>query len=467
MQNCICPNCGYTLSFPDGHAPAFCSSCGAKIPLPAEAPAPSGTVESLPPAKPAVQPPVYTRTELIGALLSYVAAYCYILLGDGSGPYPYWPVLPVAVFIIALTAALNRSAKPSAESWFWLGCFVISVVCAVFGIGHVWEEYQIILFIHLFAVWWILSRSGILIESDCFDYLPSNALNGFAILPFDNFILRFRTLAGCAKQFRQERGKRRMNWWLIPAALLCAALFYAAVRLLGRADALFENRLSAFSELFRFKNGDKLTEFFFRLLLSIPVGCWLFGLIAGAHRTDPGRTERRKQRMSVFLERLRRISPVFWEAVIVLFSVLYLAFFILQGSYLFGAFSGKLPEGFIVAEYARQGFFELCKIMAVNAVLIWLSTHISNCSGIRERRLRVFCLVLLLESILFAVIAFSKLALYISIYGFTPLRLQSSWLVCVLFTGCVLWIGHLFTGKRLFRVWMIFSAATLTLLMLY
>ena len=171
--------------------------------------------------------------------------------------------------------------------------------------------------------------------------------------------------------------------------------------------------------------------------------------------------------MSVFLERLRRISPVFWEAVIVLFSVLYLAFFILQGSYLFGAFSGKLPEGFIVAEYARQGFFELCKIMTVNAVLIWLSTHFSNCSGVRERRLRVFCLILLLESILFAVIAFSKLALYISIYGFTPLRLQSSWLVCVLFTGCVLWIGHLFTGKRLFRVWMIFSAATLTLLMLY
>ena len=58
-------------------------------------------------------------------------------------------------------------------------------------------------------------------------------------------------------------------------------------------------------------------------------------------------------------------------------------------------------------------------------------------------------------------------ALYISIYGFTPLRLQSSWLVCVLFAGCVLWILNLFTGKRVFRLWMYFSGITLTLLMLY
>ncbi len=467
MENLICSKCGSTLHYPEGHAPAFCSSCGAKIVFPAETPPPSVAAEPLPPAKPAVQPQPFTRTELIGALLSYIAAYCYILMLATDHSVPEWPILPVAAFIVTLTMVLNRGSKPSPESWFWLGCFAVSVICVVFHTGHVWKEYQAVLFVHLFAVWWILSRSGVLIESSCFDYLPSNVLTGFAILPFGNFILRFRTLAGCARQFRQKRGKRRINWWLIPAALLCVILFYAAVRLLGRADSLFENKLSELSELFRFKNGEKLAEFFFRLLFSIPVGCWLFGLISGAHRADRGRLERRKQHVSAILAWIRKIPPVFWELVIVLFSVLYLAFFILQGSYLFGAFSGRLPEGFIVAEYARQGFFELCKIMAVNAVLIWLSTHISSCSDVRERRLRIFCLILLLESILFAVIAFSKLALYISIYGFTPLRLQSSWLVCVLFTGCILWIWHLFTGKRLFRVWMIFGAATLTLLMLY
>ncbi len=467
MQNRICPNCGCSLSCPDGHAPAFCSSCGARILHPAESYSPSTVSGGLPPGEPAAQPQSYTRAELIGALISYVAAYCYILLADITYSVPYWPLIPVAVFIIALTAVLNRQSKPSAESWFWLACFVLSVVCIVFHTGHVWKEYQTVLFIHLFAVWWILSRSGVLIESDRFDFLPGNVLMGFAVLPFGNFILRFKTLAGCVRQFRQNRKKHRMNWWLIPAALVCAVLFYASVRLLGKADALFESKISILSELLRFKNGEKLAEFFIKFLLSIPVGCWLFGLISGAQRTDQSRLERKKQSISSFLERIRRIPPVFWEAMIVLFSLLYLAFFILQGSYLFGAFSGKLPEGFIVAEYARRGFFELCKIMAVNAVLLWLSTHTEKSSSVRDSRFKIFCLILLLESILFAVIAFSKLALYISIYGFTPLRLQSSWLVCILFTGCILWIWHLFTGKHLFRVWMVFGAATLTLLMFY
>ena len=35
-----------------------------------------------------------------------------------------------------------------------------------------------------------------------------------------------------------------------------------------------------------------------------------------------------------------------------------------------------------------------------------------------------------------AAVAFSKIALYISVFGFTPKRLQSAWLVTVLFAGC-------------------------------
>ena len=74
---------------------------------------------------------------------------------------------------------------------------------------------------------------------------------------------------------------------------------------------------------------------------------------------------------------------------------------------------------------------------------------------------------LLIESMLFAVIALSKLALYISCFGLTPLRVQSTWLVCVLLFGsaCVLYT-HL-TGKKSMRVWMIFGAVTLALLCIW
>ena len=465
MLNSRCPECGSTFSYPEGHVPAFCSICGAKIDVPARAPIPAAVAGSIDPVQP-VKPRIYERAEIIGAILSYLAFYFYIEMLDCRSKY-CWPVLIVAAFITGFTIILNRQRQPTAESWIWLGCLCVSVICFVFNIGKVWEEYQVSLFMHLFAVWWILSRSGMLTEADRGDFLPTNALTGFIILPFSNFFLRIKTVAGGIRQLRIRKEKRAMNWWLIPAVLISALLFYAALQLLSKADSLFENMLSDILDALHIELGDKALEILGKFLLSLPVGCWLFGLISGAKHADRERLDRKRQNVESFLERIRRLPPVFWEAVIVIFSVLYLAFFILQGSYLFGAFTGKLPEGFIVAEYARQGFFELCKIMAVNAVVLWLTTHLSRDGQPHDKRLKIFCLILLLESILFAVIAFSKLALYISIYGFTPLRLQSSWLVCVLFAGCLLWIWNLFTGKRVFRLWMYFSGITLTLLMLY
>ena len=76
------------------------------------------------------------------------------------------------------------------------------------------------------------------------------------------------------------------------------------------------------------------------------------------------------------------------------------------------------------------------------------------------------CTVLLAQSILLAVTALSKLALYIACFGFTPLRLQSSWLVCVLLAGCAAWLVSLWTARRTCRAWLLFSGVTLALLCL-
>ena len=143
--------------------------------------------------------------------------------------------------------------------------------------------------------------------------------------------------------------------------------------------------------------------------------------------------------------------------------LVYAVFFAVQFHYLFGAFIRTLPEGFNVAEYARQGFFELCKVMVVNFALLWLVTR-----SLREhgKLLQRLCLLLLAESLLFAVVAASKLLLYIDCFGFTPKRLQSTWLVCVLACGCVCYAVSLVTKKKSFRVWMIFGAVTLSLLAL-
>ena len=161
------------------------------------------------------------------------------------------------------------------------------------------------------------------------------------------------------------------------------------------------------------------------------------------------------------LPKLRTVPAGIWAAALGLFSALYLVFFFVQGRYLFGAFTRTLPESFTVAEYARQGFFELCRVMAINFTLFWLVTRTAR----QEQKLiRWMAAALLVQSMLFAVIAISKLALYIDCFGLTPLRVQSTWLVCVLLLGCVCALYTHLTGKKSMRAWMIFGAVTLAVL---
>ena len=397
----------------------------------------------------------------LAAVATYAAAYCYLFW------FEYRPMmLPVvAALLVAVTELIHRRTARSAESFVWLGCFACACIGGTLCRFDVWDGLQQGLFVHIFFVWWVLSRSGKLLEGKSGHLLPADAINGFLLLPFGNFFLRVRTLHAALRRRLPPRDAehRKRSGWMLAAALLCLLLFVGAVRLLMAADAGFLRLAERVAAWFR---TDWEFEVLLRFLLSLPVGAWLFGLIGGAARMPEERLEKQRCVIADFLEKLRKVPGGFWTAVIAVFSVLYLVFFVIQGSYLFGAFSRTLPEGFIVSEYARQGFFELCRVMALNFALLWLVTRMASPETAEKRGFTWLCVLLLAESMVFAVIAFSKLALYISCFGFTPLRLQSSWLVCVLFVGCGLWIYHLFSGRPAFRKWMIFGGVTLSVLCL-
>ncbi len=413
-----------------------------------------------------------TTVERICAFLSYILSYAYICI------YPVYSssfsvcLAITAALIVTIVELIHAGKKRPAESWIWLGCFAVTVISGVFELGQVWEMWQVLFFVHIFAVWWTLSRSGALLESESGHLLPLDALNGFVLIPFGHFFLRIRTVINAISGlFSPQRNKRHINVWAIAAVLVSVYLFIEAGSLLIEADTGFRDRFTDISE-FIARAAEYLADLidddiWFRFVLSLPVGCWLFGLMSGSARVSREDLDRDRDLVYTTLEKIRKVPPKIWAAAIGVFSLLYLAFFWLQSSYLFGAFIGELPDGFIVSQYAREGFFELCRVIAVNFTLIWCVTRMSSEDPRNSRTVLVPCLTLLAESMLFAVIAFSKLALYISIYGFTPLRLQSTWLVCVCFAGCVLWMYSLLTGKKTFRVWMIFGAVSLSLLCLF
>ena len=413
-----------------------------------------------------------TANESVCAVLSYVLAFAYtgIFINSQFSRSAYLAV--TAILIVAVTELINKNVSRSAESWIWLACFACAVFSGIRENGSVWDHDQILLFIHIFAVWWIISRGDVLLEGKSGHLLPLDALNGFLLIPFSHFFLRIRTLfCSLSRLFsHRERRKDGRLLWTVAAFMIGAFLFFKATSLLLSADSGFHDRfliVSDFVERILDMIAECIDEIaFVRLVLSIPIGCWLFGLISGTARTDRDTLERERSAAMSFLERIRKVPANAWAFVIGAFSMMYLAFFVLQSSYLFGAFTGTLPDGFIVSQYAREGFFELCRVISVNFTLLWFVTRMTSVETKRSPLFLVPCIVLLAESLIFSAIAFSKLYLYIHCFGFTPLRLQSTWLVCLCFAGCVLWIFSLLTGKSCFRKWMIFGAISLSALCL-
>lgn len=421
---------------------------------------------------------VSRKDELLVAILSYVFAYFYITIFWYDNKWPQ--VLLVAAFVAGTTEYLNREVSASIESRIWLVCFLAVAVCLTYSAYRaeaiidgehnlfciVFSTSELMLIVHCYAIWYVLVRSGKLLKGETGSFFPVDVLNAGIVIPFGNFFLRARTVIwSIGKAIHKRKSEKSgLSLWIIAAIPVCTLLLVSAIKLLAGADDYFGDMVWKLTDMFTFRlNG----ELVIRIIFSIPVGMYLFGLIAGSRRITRNTIDYKLSGYERVMASMRKIPSGFWIVVITLFMLVYLAFFIVQGRYLFGAITGRMPEGFIVSEYARQGFFEMCMVMAVNfalLVLVRIMTGEDRDSARAGKRLHVACLMLLAESMLFAVIAFSKLALYISCFGFTPRRLQSTWAVCVLFAACAFWMYSMLTDKKVFRNWLYLSTISLTLL---
>ncbi len=414
------------------------------------------------------RPFIVSKAEILFALLSYAAAYVYVKmffndLGTDMAT-PIWRVLPVIAFAVAAVLILNQKRKACAESWFWLACLLALVTALTFRFNTVWEEWHLFFFVHGAIVWWVLSRSGRLLEKESGRFLFIDLANGFIVIPFYHFFLRIRTwIKGLSNAIKRSGGKKQNFWWIAGALVISLILFFGAAKLLMQADSSFAEHLHGLTDWLKLDD-----EFLGTLIFSLPAGAFIYGLIGGSARHEERMLQTQKNGIERLLASIRRVPAAFWAVIILLFSVLYVTFFALQASYFLGAFTHTLPEGFIVSQYAREGFFELCRVMTLNFVLLWLVTRMGEAVTAENeksgRLLKISCLLLLIESLLFAVIAASKIALYVSNFGWTAKRIQSLWMVGVLAAACIAWAVHLISGKKTMKLWMMLSAGTLSAL---
>lgn len=184
--------------------------------------------------------------------------------------------------------------------------------------------------------------------------------------------------------------------------------------LLVSADAYFAEWID---DVFGFLRIERLSEYVFRLAIILIVAYCIFGSLLYAFLRSKSGVNTQKPLLPPFIG--------FTETMTVLTSVaaLLASFVIIQFRYFFGGVSNVLASnGFTYAQYARQGFAELCLAAVVILVLfIALSAWVKR-KPAQQKYFSAAGIVLFALVSVVLVSAFQRLLLYEEAYGFTRMR---------------------------------------------
>ena len=386
------------------------------------------------------------------ALAGYGIGYLYIccfLLGfsDNGTPSTWYMLLFTLAFALWAWRVLPQPFRR--DRLVFPACMVLTALALSLNRCRATDDYAVWA-LHGFAVLWALSEEGYL---DHWLTCLAESLWGGLCLPFLNFFLREKQVYLGTRELlgKTTKGSLKKSLPGFLLVLLAIPLFALAINLLGQADAAFG---SLVKHLFSFQSPRWLSSFFFKFLLGLPVGGWLFGLLAG---------QKGAAKKAIRPERCQRFEPKLIVGIWSAFLGLYVLFFAVQATNLLAVFRSTVPGTLTASAYARQGFFQLCQVMAINFLLIGLGQLLSR----ETSSLRLPGLLLLVETVFLAVSAAGKLMLYIHRFGFTPLRLLSAWGVFVMVYGCLLAARSLQGKKSCFKAWVYGAAVSFTALCFY
>lgn len=429
-------------------------------------PQPGGPVPPATPAPPLPRPAWRPGPgDLAAVLLSFPLAYFYtrrILFSDSATCQWSMPVFAVLYLLGVGVYARTKGRPLSRETLFWAACWLAqSAAIALYGTRDALWLCQWLAW-HTTAVYWTMSRTGMLTAGKSGIWTPLDLLMGGTVLPWRDIFLRLRTLfhsAAAAVGRLDRRHCKRLPglvFSLLAALLLCAVAWGQ----LSGVDATFASlthRLSRWLGQF-FRVDSDLVIYFF---LSLPVGAWLFGLAGGGLRHDaPPLPATLLHRLLAAAPRLPGSTGYLVPGAL---CVVYTLFFALQAAEFLPALAGGTLTAAAASDFAVTGFWELCRILLLDfAVLVALELFAGPLR--RPGRRRLLLTLFAVYGLAFVLLASAKLGAYIWLYGPTPMRMLSGWFLLVLAVWCALALVWLWRPLPAARLGVLTLAASFALL---
>ena len=262
------------------------------------------------------------------------------------------------------------------------------------------------------------------------------------IRPFESFIQQ------PISAFSVFKGKKRTKNILYALAGLAISipLTVVVVLLLISSDKTFGNIITSIFDIAWFS-----ISWVWQLLFAVPVAMFLFG--AAHSMTKPAPVNRDDTAGSPEYRFIPSVIAYFTVSPICVF---YLIYVIVQ----VGNIANALGKNIGYADFARQGFFQLCAISVINLiVIVALQTFCKrNENDVKPVVLRVYSIMISVFTLFIIATALTKMFMYINEYGMTMLRVYTSWFMILL---GVIFIPIIILQIKDFPIWKaIFAAFT-------
>lgn len=219
-------------------------------------------------------------------------------------------------------------------------------------------------------------------------------------------------------EMARNSGKAGKTGGAVALGLLIAVPVVAVlVFLLMSADAAFEGLLELLPEF-------RWSELLATLLLGSGLAYILYTRTAALHHLPQPEVKSKNR---------KGLPALTVNTVLIAAAAVYVMYLVSQLAYFVGGFSGILPKGYTMAEYARRGFFEMGWLCAINLLLIAACVALASVRGKVPGLTRGLCLFLGLVTLFLVATASAKMFLYIGSYGLTRLR--------VLTEVFMIWLG--------------------------
>lgn len=355
----------------------------------------------------------------------------------------------ILYIITVLAYAGLKKFSITGEKIFWT--LILLGISLPYGFYSVFDFGQTLMIFLVAAYWTLVITEGLLWKGQTSSWILLDGWNGLIALPILNFLCQIRLIFQIFSEKREEKKDWRM---VLLGILISIPALLVIIPILSQADTGFRSLVDTVLDAL----GEDFRILIWRGIMGILLGALMFGtLYGGVYKRHV-----KEEECIRFHEESGRVFRFVPDIAVLTFGIIvsavYVLFIGLQARYLFSAFFGILPEAYTYAQYARQGFFELCVIALLNASFL---IAMNGCAKTPRRKNRGLLLengILGALTLLLLTTAASKLGMYIVAYGFTVKRCISSIFLIWLFLVFILVLIYQKKNIPLVR-WSVFAGA--------